>query len=166
MGLIKTAILTGGGVYAVNKIAKSAERAHASSPNNTGYPPQQRSQYQQPQNPQNQFSNRGYQGDERGGIPASSSSNNNQYPPQGYWAPPPPQNSYQQPQYMQTQHGNGSPEVFERRQLPPSGTPPPYDMASQQRGGVGGDLMGRAMEVLETHGKDGKLSKVFKQMQL
>ncbi|RDW57111.1 hypothetical protein BP6252_13857 [Coleophoma cylindrospora] len=162
MGLIKTAILTGGGIYAVNKLAKSVEHAHASSPNNTGYPPQQQSQYQQPQNPQNQFLNRGYEGDERGGVPASSSSNNNQYPPQGYWALPPLQNSYQQPQYMQTQPENGGPEGFERRQLPSSGTPPPYDTASQQRGSVGGDLMGRAMEFLENQGKDGKLSKVFK----
>lgn len=39
MGLIKTAIMTGGGLYAVNKLAKTVESRHNSpSPNNQNYP--------------------------------------------------------------------------------------------------------------------------------
>ena len=42
MGLIKTAIMTGGGIYAVHKLAKVAERPHSSS----SYPNQNQNQNQ------------------------------------------------------------------------------------------------------------------------
>lgn len=50
MGLIKTAIMTGGGIYAVNKLAKAAEQRNNSPNRNQG---QQYSQQQQPQQQNN-----------------------------------------------------------------------------------------------------------------
>ncbi|KAI9738044.1 MAG: hypothetical protein M1818_005472 [Claussenomyces sp. TS43310] len=40
MGLIKTAIMTGGGIYAFKKIAKAAENRHSNQQPQPDYPPQ------------------------------------------------------------------------------------------------------------------------------
>jgi len=118
MGLIKTAMMTGAGLYAVNKVAKAAERQHSSSnPNNyprdnpngnQAYwgpphnPPQNANyygDYQQSPTAQDNRYPRGYSAENNyGDKPASEG--NFQYQNRG-GAPPPP--AYQQQQYYQAQ---------------------------------------------------------------
>ncbi|KIN01409.1 hypothetical protein OIDMADRAFT_29079 [Oidiodendron maius Zn] len=84
MGLIKTAILTGGGIYAINKLSKAAEARH-NNPPPSNYPPQNFNPNYPPQGywgppPQGQSPYGQHQRDPDGYY-------NNQ--PQGRWGPPP-----------------------------------------------------------------------------
>ncbi|MCJ1458410.1 hypothetical protein MMC28_008782 [Mycoblastus sanguinarius] len=111
MGLIKTAMMSGAGIYAVNKLAKTAERRNDSSS-------------QAPTNNNSQYDSRGY--------PPQG---------QGYWGPPPPNRQQQQPQSRDTNDRKGDgypPQGYWYPYQPPnneqSSTPPPYAQQQQQVG--------------------------------
>ncbi|KAF2425219.1 hypothetical protein EJ08DRAFT_700449 [Tothia fuscella] len=115
MGLIKTAMLTGGGLYAVNKLAKTAEHRYDNNHQ------QQQQQQQQKQQQQGQ----GY----RGG-PSESRGQNENYQQQSYSNPP----IYQdRPQNRDMYEPKGYPE---QRTYSPNNNDgvysPQYDYGQQQ----------------------------------
>ncbi|KAK5156080.1 hypothetical protein LTR04_005705 [Oleoguttula sp. CCFEE 6159] len=73
MGIIKTAMMTGGGIYAVRTLAKTAEHRHDRH-SDSSHAPERRSS---PRNQDNSYPRDGA------------------YPPQGYWAPSPHQGQNQ-----------------------------------------------------------------------
>ncbi|TKA75990.1 hypothetical protein B0A49_05363 [Cryomyces minteri] len=88
MGIIKTAMMTGGGIYAVRTLAKTAEQHHDRH-SDSSYAPERRS------SPRND----------------SSYPRDGAYPPQGYWAPSPYQGQSQgqnQPRDMWDPNGNNN----------------------------------------------------------
>lgn len=125
MGLIKTAILTGGGIYAVNKIAKSAENRH-------NYPPPQN---YPPQNYNPNYPPQGYwapppqgpppQGQQRGYPPEGYYNNQ----PQGQWGPPPNGPQYDQRAYNDSRAPPGDRPYDPRGSS--SNTPPAYSQQPQ-----------------------------------
>jgi hypothetical protein len=122
MGLIKTAILTGGGIYAVNKLAKTAESRHNPPP--ASYPRQNYNPNYLPQ---------GYWGPPPQGYPPQGQQQrgpdgyyNNQ--PEAQWGPPP--NGLQAGQHAF--NGNKYPpaESFYDSRAP-NNNPPAYNQQQQ-----------------------------------
>lgn len=100
MGLIKTAIMTGGGIYAVNKLVKSADHRYDSRA-------QQQQQYYGPTQGQ---SNNGYYS----GPPPSQDPQGSRGSPEGYYCEPRRHGSYSRG----PQHVDQNGERYS--------TPPPY----------------------------------------
>jgi annexin A7/11 len=101
MGLIKTAILAGGGIYAVNKLAKASENRHNQQ--------QQQQPYYPPQNPQqNPHYGQGPQGQQQNGYYAQNAQYNGSQQ-QRQWEP-------QGPSQYQDGKGNNPPPYYQQQQ--------------------------------------------------
>jgi hypothetical protein len=183
MGLIKTAIMTGGGIYAVNKLAKANESRH----NNSNYNPNRDQSY----SPQPQSRSPPPSGYYHG--PSTAPQTREVYAEresrgEGYWVPAPTNANdravYEREKWEreqawmrhQEQEGYSSPPAYgqgqSQQQYVPQGQIQGNDQVYERRGqGNGsntslGGLAGMAMDFVDGQGQNGKkgegLGKLFK----
>jgi hypothetical protein len=167
MGLIKTAIMTGGGIYAVNKLAKASEARHQNSQQSysrdQSYSPQSQGYHHGPSSPpqtREVYAEREQRGE-------------------GYWVAAPPLDSRERDVYEREKWERE--EAWRRHQEEMGNSPPQYAQRSQENipqgqlmSGHGngsntslGAMAGLAMDFVgnQDNGKKGKsevLGKLFK----
>ncbi|KAL5331469.1 hypothetical protein ACEPPN_001000 [Leptodophora sp. 'Broadleaf-Isolate-01'] len=168
MGLIKTAMMTGGGIYAVKQLAKTAERRHDNNNNNNnsqgsrdpGYPSQQ-GYWGPPGGPQGPPPPRPYYQDQREW--SSYNQTDERYPPRGPYGP---SDSYDQKrayreedyQYQPRDRMAGQPPSYypdqQQQQQQGYATGPPQEDGS--RGGVNpAGLAGMALDFVGSGNRSG-----------